>query len=241
MSQLETAPINNPTNQQHLPKQVTNTKEKLVFNFLDDATMHDKAIEANFDQMDWNKIALKNKFLIAPLWTINDLNSWFTQEINPELVFKFLQVSRNVQTFFKYDALLISVQPTIHGFFQGLTKFAYDPAPAADYYSRILGIDISDASYTQFKTFDMTPKTRDRRDMIIPMLTPFAFITRKPTGLDIGNSYTENYLHNYPMGRIRTRVYSQLTTKGTNVSVQMHFSAQVINLKTDGMNYGPPN
>jgi hypothetical protein len=242
MSQLETNPLQNPTEQLNLPKQILNIKPTLgLINFIQDYSFHSKATEIKFDQMDWVKISAKNKYFASPFWTINTTTSWFTQEIDPSFIFKFAQISRTYQTFFVYDALLISLQPTIHPFFQGLTKFAFDPAPTEDYYTRILGVTIDDAAFAQFMTFDLTPKTRDRKDMLIPMLTPFAYITRQPLGLDDGNIDAENYLYNYPMGRIRTRVYSQLETKGTNVAVQMHFSGQIINLKTEGMNYGPPN
>jgi hypothetical protein len=242
MSQIETNPLTTPTLQEHLPKQVLNTKPSLgIINFIEGLNIHDKSTEINYDQMDWIKISAKNKYVDSPLWNINTSTSWYTKEINPAFIFSLMQVGRSVQTFASYEALLMSIQPTIHAFFQGLTKFAFDPAPTSDFYSRIYGNTIDDAAFAQFMTFDMTPKTRDKRDMIIPMLTPFAYIARNPLGVDDGNRYAEEYLYKYPMGRIRTRVYSPLTTKGTNVSVQFHVSAQIINLKTEGMNFGSPN
>lgn len=242
MSQLETNPLTNPTVQTILPKQIMNTNPSIgIVDFVEGLSYHDKSTEIKFDQMDWVKIAAKNKYIASPLWNISSTDSWYTREINPQFVFSLSQVSRTIQTFFAYDALLVSIQPTIHAFFQGLTKFAFDPSPSEDYYQRILGFTIDDAAFTQFITFDMTPKTRDRKDMLIPFLTPFAYITRQPVGIDDGNIDTEVYLYNYPMGRILSRVFSPLTTKGTNVAVQMHVSAQVINLRTEGMNFGAPN
>lgn len=242
MSQIETNPLQNPTTQLSLPKQIMNVKPSLgLINFLEGLTIHDKSNEINYDQMDWTKIAAKNKFIAAPQWSISSPINWYTQEINPKFIFNFVQVARTVQTFFQYDILLMSIQPTFNPYFQGLVKFAFDPAPTPDYYSEILGIKMDDALFTQFMTFDVTPKSRDRKDMAIPMLTPFAYIARQPLGLDNGNVDAELYLYNYPMGRILNRVFSPLVTKSTNTSMQMHISAQVMNLKTEGMNYGPPN
>jgi len=235
MSQTETNPNFNPTTTINLPKQQQQQMPPKVTDFSMYKSGPDRFLNLNCNQMDWIKIASKNKYINTAIWSIDSSTPWYGKEIDVPFVESLMQVGREVQTFYSFSKVLISIQPTHQAFFQGNTKFAFDPAPNPNYYS-ILGYSIDDYGYYQFQTVDFSPKSTQSYNFLFPMNIPFAFLQFSSTNPTF-NGPTEAYLKSYNMGRLRSRVYSELTTKGTNTSISYHVSAQIIDLKTEGMFY----
>jgi len=234
MSQLETNPLFNTTKTTRKPKQQQETKPPIVTDFGIGIEAQSNSLNLNCNQMDWIKVSEKNKYLKSVSWNIDSTTQWFTQEIDVPLILSLAQIGRQYQAYFSFDRVKISIQPTHQAFFQGNTKIAYDPSPAADYYDLILGVPDSDAAFYQLQTVDFSPKTIQSYDFLCPMLAPFAFLATLGNGI---NAPTENYLNSYKMGRLVSRVYSSLTTKGTNTSIQYHVSGELLGLKTEAMKY----
>lgn len=235
MSQTETNPLFNPTITQYAPKQQQQQMQPFVTDFGIGIGSQTDSLTLNCNQMDWIKISQKNKYLKTVSWLIDSSVAWFSQEIDLTLILSLSQVGKDYQVYFSFDRLLISIQPTHQAFFQGNTKIAYDPSPSNTYYTTVLGAGFDQAAFYQFQTVDFSPKSTQAYNFLLPMLAPFAYLSnsRNPSF----NSATENYLNNYNMGRLLSSVFSQLTTKGVNTSIQYNVSAQILGLKTEGMTY----
>lgn len=235
MSQTETNPNFNPTTTVTLPKQQQQIMEPKVIDFTQQMHGQDNNLKLNCQQIDWIKLASKNKFIDKAVWNIDDDNSWYRKEIDPGFLKSLMQIGRDYQTFYSFDKVMISLQPTHQAFFQGNTKFAFDPSPSPSYYSDVLGYTLTLESFYQFQTVDFSPKSTQSYNFLFPMNMPFAFLQLPSDAQFNGN--TETYLDNYNMGRLRSAVFSTLTTKGTATSISYHVSGQIINLKTEGMFY----
>jgi len=234
MSQIETNPLFNPTTTIKKPKQQQEIKIPFQTDFGIGIEAQSNSLNLNCNQMDWIKVSAKNKFIKTVTWTIDVSTPWFTQEINVPLILTLAQIGREYQTYFSFDRVKISIQPTHQAFFQGNTKIAFDPAPGPDYYTVILGGSYTQSAFYQLQTVDFSPKTVQVYEFLCPMLAPFAFLSTTGNGI---NAETENYLNSYNMGRLVSNVFSTLTTKGTNTSIQYNVSGELLGLRTEAMKY----
>jgi hypothetical protein len=234
MSTTETNPLLNPTQTLFKPKQQQEIKVPIQMDFGIGIESQSSALNLNCNQMDWIKVSAKNKYIKSVIWSIDVSTPWFTQEIDVPLILSLAQIGREYQTYFSFDRVKISIQPTHQAFFQGNTKIAFDPSPGPEYYSVILGQIYDPISFYQLQTIDFSPKTAQVYEFLCPMLAPFAFLSTKGNGI---NATTEDYLFNYNMGRLVSNVFSNLTTKGTNTSIQYNVSGELLGLRTEAMKY----
>lgn len=241
MSSNQSDPINNPTQITTLPKQMMAVKPAAR---IMDYTKYsiNQPMGFNTNQMDWIAIAKKNKFVKELTWEVDSNNDWIYLELTPHKILQYAQVAKDFQLFFNVNAILITIQPTNNTFMQGLTKVTFDPAPV-DYYKNVLGNQtaaISKHAFQQFETFEISPKTSDTYNMIIPVNIPFPYMTTSYIGHGFVNSEIFNifeYIATYPLGVIRSKVYAPLETKSPITQLRYNMSIQLLDLKTDGMVY----
>jgi len=241
MSSNQSDPINNPTQIVTLPKQIMSVKPAArIMDYMHLAI--NQSVAFNTNQMDWIAIAKKNKFVKELIWTVGSTSDWIYQELTPNMILQYAQIAKNYQLFFNCNAILVTIQPTNNTFMQGMTKVAFDPAPP-NYYRIALGnptADIPVHAFQQFETFEISPKTSDTYNMVIPINIPFPYITTNYEGGGVLESEIMrifDYIADYPLGVIRSKVFAPLETKSPITELRFNMSLQLLDLRTDGMSY----
>lgn len=239
MSSNQSDPISNPTQIVSNPKQVMSVKPAArVMDYTHFSINQPTGFNTN--QMDWIQIAKKNKFVKKLTWTVNNLTDWISLELTPDFILDYAQVANKFQMFFSATAILVTIQPTNNTFMQGVTKVAFDPAPK-DYYKNVLGVDpIALHAFQQFENFEISPKTSDTYNMIIPINIPFPYMCTSYKNQIITKTETQyifDYLSGYPLGNIRSKVFAPLDTKSPITQLEYNLSMQLLDLRSDGMSY----
>lgn len=236
MSQIETNPINTPTIKVENPTQVMHVKSPVqISNFHFDplGLIRSQNSKFSIEQLDWQKLAQKNKYYTTYIWTLNSLDSWILQRIDWDFVKRFIPVGMRFNSFSNFNNFLISIKPTNNAFFKGLTMMTFDPAPSSTFYSDIYEIDINSRERQyQLSKIAISPKTSGEINVLIPINFPFEFFKNNVTATP-GN--VGDVLSNYPFGYLRSFVLSPLGTTSALTELAYTASAQVLDLQTAGL------
>jgi len=249
MSQLETNPLTNPTilethpTQQMLvkpPAQIMDLRSTSLF------FVRNQTTQFTMEQLDWIKLAMKNKYISTFIWHVSSGNSWFEKEFTIADLIPLIPIGLKFTSFKNFNTVLFSIKPTSNAFFAGLTMLCWDPAPTPSYYADIWNIDLTltpdmgTHRKFQFNKMMISPKTADEFQFIIGINSPFNFFKTKHVSTG-GNpilprlDLLADYHDRYPLGRIRSGVLSQLNTTSPLTSLSFSLSGQILDLATAGL------
>jgi len=244
MSQLETTPELNPTHLESHPTQQMLVKEPMIFIDLRSAppqSLRGENSSFSVEQMDWVKIAQKNKYMHTYSWPVGSTVPWLEKEFRIEDILPLIPVGLKFNSYANFNAVLISIKPTNNAYFQGLTALCWDNAPSIQYYDNyLINVAASNARKFQFSKIMISPKDSGEINFLIPINFPFEFIKLfnpsllSPSGPR--NIAMARYFYRYSLGRLRTAVLSQLATTSTLTQLTFTMSGQVLDLHTAGLN-----
>jgi len=242
MSQTETNPLNNPTIRVRNPTQIMDVLPTAQStNFLMDDSNYMRLGEnpITIEQLDWVKLAKKNKYLANLNWSTSSTGMIYTQLITPSFVNNLIPVGLDINTFINYDNLLLSLKNANNPFYAGLGLLAFDNAPSTTYYSDIFGITLNARDMWQFSHIFISPKTDGESNMLIPINYPFAYFKNPRVGLAPTDKQLalNDWLTNYGFGCLRFFVLAPLVTTSTILTQSITISGQVLDLTTGGLNF----
>jgi hypothetical protein len=239
MSQLLTAPEINPTTNKKYPTQdmqVASTMQIVDFS-LDSVRNFMEQPKFSVEQLDWVKIARKNKTIGSFVWTTTSTVGPYTLTVNQNFVRSLITIGKTFNAFTNYSRILITIKPTSNSQYQGLLGLAWDPSPSPTFYNDFCGADLTDiAIFQQFQTAWITPDNTAEFSFIIPLNYPFEFfrLINNNNNFSASNAMY-NYMNDYVFGTIRTLIYSPLRTQSTLLGLSFNVSAQILDLQTAGL------
>jgi hypothetical protein len=242
MSQTETNPLNNPTIRVKNPTQIMDilpTAQSTNFLMDDSVYLRMRENPITIEQLDWVKLAKKNKYLANLNWATSSTGTIYTQLITPSFVNTLIPVGLDINTFINYDSLLLSLKNANNPFYAGLLLVTFDNAPSSTYYGDIFGITLNARDMWQFSHIYISPKTDGESNILIPINYPFAYFKNPRTGLPPNDTQLalNNWLTNYGFGCLRVFVLSPLVTTSTILTQSVTISGQVLDLSTGGLNF----
>lgn len=237
MSQLETNPLNTPTQLVVNPNQVmavNPTANVTNFQWEDQLMIRYNKAQQQIQQLDWVKLANKNKFFDSFTWTIGATGNIWTKEITPRELLKLIPVGKNNNSFVDFNAVLFSLKNANNPFYAGYAVLYFDPAPTPDYYQNMIqGFTKTLANIWQFQTVPLSPKTADEVNFTIPLIYPFEKMRTHRFGSTEPYPITD-YLLDYPLGRLAVDVFSPLASTSPIVDLEYTLSAQILDLEITG-------
>ena len=242
MSQTETNPLNNPTIRVKNPTQVMDILPTAQStNFLMDDSVYLRMGEnpITIQQLDWVKLAQKNKYIFNVNWTTTSTGIISTTLITPQYLNSLIPVGLDFNTYINYDNVLFSVKNANNPFYAGLILLAFDNAPTISYYSDIFGLTLNARDIWQLSHVYISPKTDGETNVMIPINYPFAYMKNPRSGLSPNDREfaLNSYLSNYGFGVLRFFVLSQLDTTSPVLNQNLTVSGQVLDLSTGGLNF----
>lgn len=239
MSQPKTAPESNPTMIVSNPTQMLQVIPQVqVTNFQFDS-VQDILEQKSFsiEQLDWVKIAKKNKTIGNFLWVTSSTIAPYNLNVNMNFVRSLIPIGKSFNNFGKYTKLLITIKPTSNSLYQGLLGFFFDPSPTSTYLQDYFGMDLSDIRIAhQFQKVWISPENTNEINMLIPINYPFEFFKLLSAGTTTSHGRAlYDYTNNYSFGTLKTIVYSPLATTSTNNTLRFNVSAQILDLQTAGL------
>jgi len=239
MSQLETNPLANPTTENDNPTQLMEVLPAAVvpnLRFDPPGLVRTQGPNIKIEQLDWIKIAEKNKFIKSFQWNVNNDSAWFNQEFDYNLVQTLTPVAWEINTYSNFNSLLMSIKPTNNAFFMGLTGLFFDPAPHINYYNNLFGIDAQHLTRIwQFRKVMISPKDSGEINFLVPINFPFEMFKNR---INRGPLYLRNvssYLQDYPFGRLRSKPLTDLHSTSDLTALHFVLSGQVLDLETGGI------
>lgn len=242
MSQLETNPLNMPTVELDLPNQVMQNKTTRlvkIFDYEGLSIIRDPQQFLNMDQMDWVKLASKNRYYTTISWLSSSIDNFATITFSPRVLENFLPVSRDFNSLYDFSHILITIKPTVNAFYQGLMMVSWDPWPSI--LSSGLGFltfkEWNARTAYQLNNLMISPKNSEEIVLVIPINYPFEvfkylFHIGDQTA---GQAALTNYLADYIFGSLRFTVVSPLETNSPDLLLDYSVSIQFLNLKTNGL------
>jgi len=232
MSQLQTAPELNPTVIEKHPTQEFYVKPlQCLKEFANDHSAFKKFSGFEVQTLGPTEFSAMEKDFTTLEWKTTSNSDWATINLTPRLISPLFSNFQSNFQFFQFDSLKFMLRTTLNAYMQGLTIFAYDPSPSADFYSTFFQINpILERWITQFPYFTIEPNKDTTYSFNLPQSYPFRFYA---TG-SIGNS---NWLFDYPLGRYRAVALSNLKTKATEQSVSFILRAYAENATFAATNY----
>jgi len=242
MSQLETTPELNPTRIESHPTQEMLVKEPMIvvdFRTTPSESIRHESSAFSIEQLDWVKIASKNKYIETFTWTVGSTVPWMEKEFTIADILPLIPIGLKYNSYANFNTVLISIKPTNNAYFAGLSALCWDNAPSLNYYDKY-NINLTNARKFQFQKIMISPKDSGEINFLIPLNFPFEFIKIVQTGTTYPYLGRLNamaaYMNRYVLGRVRTAVLSVLATTSTLTSLQFTMSGQVLDLQTAGLN-----
>jgi hypothetical protein len=242
MSQTETNPLNNPTIRVKNPTQVMDvlpTAQSTNFLMDDSVYLRMRENPITIEQLDWVKLARKNKFFANLDWATSSAGMIYTLLFTPTVVNSLIPVGLDINTFINYDNLLLSLKNANNPFYAGLLLVAFDNAPTTTYYTDIFGITLNARDMWQFSHIYVSPKTDGESNMLIPINYPFAYFKNPRASLPVADRQRalNDWVTDYGFGCLRIFVLSPLVTTSTILTQSITISGQVLDLSTGGLNF----
>lgn len=243
MSQLNTAPLINPTVPEIHPNQQMLVKEPaIVRNFtIDDIKASQDNNYFSIPQMDWIKFSQKNKVLAIFNWTAVTPSNLYRLNVDFSLVNSLIPVGQVFNSYYNFNTVTFSIKPTANAFVQGLACVTWIPAPTsipAGDFRDVWGYDY----YTTTKLwqiprkFFISPNNTDEYNFTVPVTLPFNFFKWGGEGSSVSGGL-QSYFNEYSFGTISIDIVVPFSTKTDIVSIPFVVSAQLTDLQTSGIKF----
>lgn len=239
MSQLNTAPLINPTIVETHPNQQMLVKAPAVVrNFcIDDVKMSVDNNFFNIPQMDWLKFSQKNKLVGSFVWNASSASNLFRQDINTVFVDQLLPVGKAFNSFYNFNSVTFSIKPTANAFVQGLAVVTFLNSPVDDL-SAVWGVDMyaTRRIWQIPQKFFISPNNTDEYNFSVPINIPYNFLKWGGAGSDVASAlhtFTEDYL----FGVLSVDIIVPFLTKTDIVNIPYVISAQLTDISTSGIKF----
>lgn len=238
MSQLNTAPLINPTVIEEHPNQQMLVKEiALIRNFcIDDVKMSQDNNYFSIPQMDWLKFSQKNKIVGNFSWTAGSSNL-IRINVGSGLVDSLLPVGKDFNSYYNFNSITFSIKPTANAFVQGLAAVTWlneaDPLNM-----NVWGFQV----YTTRKLwqiprkFFISPNNTDEYNFTVPLNMPFNFLKWGGLGSNVAGALA-TYMLNYFYGTLSIDVIVPFATKTDITSIPYVITAQLTDIQTSGIKF----
>lgn len=243
MSQLNTAPLINPTVPETHPNQQMLVKEPAIIrNFSIDPFKESQ--DNNYfsiPQMDWVKFSQKNKVVNIFNWTPVSPANLYRLTVDFSFVDSLIPVGKDFNSFYNFNSVTFSIKPTSNAFVQGLACLTWIPAPTAGAsgdFREVWGYDY----YTTTKLwqiprkFFISPNNTDEYNFTVPVTLPFNFFKWGGELSSVSGALQE-YLREYTFGTVSIDVVVPFSTKTDITNIPFVVSAQLTDLQTSGIKF----
>lgn len=241
MSQLNTAPLINPTITETHPNQKMLVKAPaIVHNFcIDDVKMSNDNNYFSITQMDYIKFGQKNKVIQSFQWSSGGPRNLFRLPVDAGLVSSLLPVGELFNTYYNFNSITFSIKPTSNAFVQGLAMVTYINTAYQDGMEMwgIGDIYASDRRLWQIpKKFFISPNSSDEYNFTVPINMPFNFL--KWGGTNISHTGVIAYnMGDYRYGFIDITQIVPFETKTDITKIDYVISAQLTDISTSGLKF----
>lgn len=235
MSQVETNPVVSPTITVNNPNQIMQVKPAVQitnFSFEGIPMVRTQRPPFTLDQMDWIKLAEKNKYIATFTWNLVNTGNIYVLELTPAFIRTLIPTGFTQNTFFDYDTVMFSIKSSANAFYQGYSLVCYDPAPFPTYNEDILGRQRTPNDYWQYQNVKLSPKTSGEINFTIPLI--YLLDKFKNNHNQPDQASLDNYMGGYSLGRIIVHVLAPLATTSAITSQKYTISGQVLDLRTSG-------
>jgi hypothetical protein len=240
MSQLNTAPEINPTQQVNLPNQKMLVKDTAV-----DQTFTIDDIRRKIDnntflipQMDYVKLTQKNRVIKNITWRL--AGGSFIIDSLP-LTFNAIRplfpVGLDFNTFINFDKIQFSLKPTTNAYVQGLMCVAFLPEGGN---TTVDGVNVTNNAHHVWqipKKFFVSPNASNEYNFQIPINFPFNFFHQGDTTAGTTSGALSTYMSNYRFGTLFFFEIVHLTTKTAITSFNYSLSAQLVGAQFNGLKF----
>jgi hypothetical protein len=192
------------------------------------------------NQLDWVKLAQKNKYLGTYRWTTTSNAEWMNFVLSLSTVERLIPIGKDFNSFMNFSHLMFSLKPTTNAMMAGLTKIFFDNSPRDDFLNLTYGIDFSNNTnlhriYQYPGEAYISPNNSNEINFLIPL--NFPFLKFKWGAVVAGNSDAamSRYHREYVFGILKTAVISQLVTKTSLTEITYTLSGQFLDLSTSGV------
>jgi hypothetical protein len=239
MSQVETNPLLNPTITETKPTQILQT---LPSGTVTDFKRDDKSLIRtqgkifSSPQLDWVKLAQKNKWIFTYRWPVNDSSIWMNYHVRIRDILNAVPIGTSFNAFGNFNTIKFSIKPTNNAYFKGCSILYWLPAPNSAFFSTFYSIANGNLSKLwQLPHALISPKTSEQIDIYIPFNYPFEFFRTQQLGNTL-QSVLSTYQLDYTLGFIRARPIVNLETTGTLTGLDFNVSIEVLDFETAGTN-----
>lgn len=190
------------------------------------------------ENMDFGKVATMEKFLNKFDWTLEDTGEWFKYEITIGNLEELMTEIPKDFIWRDFGDVEFTLRTTLNAYVAGLSVLYYDPSPSDDYWSIMFDVDLTTEYRVMFPGIRFQPTSTSQITWHLPFSNPFRMYPKMSTTTDPELNVYQNYIRNYPMGRIVAFPIVPLTTGMTSITrCPFALRAKMINFEVGGTNY----
>jgi hypothetical protein len=238
MSYITTAPETNPTSITQNPTQIMQVKPAVqVKDFANDNIESIKEEKTfSITQLDWVKLAAKNKVVDNLTWVVGAADLVYSRDINLAFLSTLIPVGKDFNSFTNMHRIMFSFKLTFNANYAGKLAVIWNPSPFPDYLAVHFGFDLDDLRVINLlQKVWLSPDNSEEVNIMIPVIFPWNYFkwgSKTPLSL---SAVLSTLSDNYNFGTLSTKVFSPLVSNSPVTSLRISVSAQIMDLSTAGL------